>query len=97
MSERVTGITGGPRVVAAFEGMNPIVPCRHAGREGSNFDFGNIVHSFASCPNKSGRFESVVVLSCPIIATHFQVVSVGRKAKKVQNVFIFWSPESTEK
>ena len=22
---------GGPRVVTAFEGMNPVVPCRHAG------------------------------------------------------------------
>ena len=33
MFERVTGITG----VRAFEGMNPVVPCRHAGREGIPF------------------------------------------------------------
>ena len=37
MSERVTGITGGPRGVRAFEGTNPVVPCRHAGREGIPF------------------------------------------------------------
>jgi hypothetical protein len=28
---------GGPRGVRVFEGMNPVVPCRHAGREGIPF------------------------------------------------------------
>ena len=39
---------------------------------------------YAGCPKKSGRFASVVVLSCPIIiVTHFQMMSVAPTNSKV--------------